>query len=187
MPQASGAHPRINRGSVSPLGGPRHFPLWPRPRAARLPLGHLPEWRHLECAGSRVRWDNYVNGYFAEGNLRVEIWESHTGVIWPSLDAAHLPQRWCRLPKKHDLQPVKSLNFLSPSPVPVEIDCTLPPKPTHGDHFLVYGPNDVLIALQYLCYQPYELTGSSQRACLPNNTWSGTPPLCTQGQTISLL
>ncbi|XP_040019442.2 inactive serine protease PAMR1 [Gasterosteus aculeatus] len=68
----------------------------------------------------------------------------------------------------------------APECVPVEIDCTLPPKPTHGDHFLVYGPNDVLIALQYLCYQPYELTGSSQRACLPNNTWSGTPPLCTQ-------
>ncbi|XP_044049777.1 inactive serine protease PAMR1 [Siniperca chuatsi] len=68
----------------------------------------------------------------------------------------------------------------APECVPVERVCTLPPKPTHGDHFLVYGPNDVLIALQYLCYQPYELSGSSQRTCLPNNTWSGTPPVCTQ-------
>ncbi|XP_056271756.1 inactive serine protease PAMR1 isoform X4 [Pseudoliparis swirei] len=68
----------------------------------------------------------------------------------------------------------------APECVPVEIVCTLPPKPTHGDHFLVYGPNDVLIALQYLCYQPHELSGSSQRACLPNNTWSGTPPVCNQ-------
>ncbi|XP_037308316.2 inactive serine protease PAMR1 [Pungitius pungitius] len=68
----------------------------------------------------------------------------------------------------------------APECVPVEIVCSLPPKPTHGDHFLVYGPNDVLIALQYLCYQPYELTGSSQRACLHNNTWSGTPPVCTR-------
>ncbi|XP_068460007.1 inactive serine protease PAMR1 [Clinocottus analis] len=68
----------------------------------------------------------------------------------------------------------------APDCVPVEIVCTLPPKPTHGDHFLVYGPNDVLIALQYLCNQPYELSGNSQRACLPNNTWSGTPPLCNQ-------
>ncbi|XP_054475946.1 inactive serine protease PAMR1 isoform X2 [Anoplopoma fimbria] len=68
----------------------------------------------------------------------------------------------------------------APECVPVEIVCALPPKPTNGDHFLVYGPNDVLIALQYLCYQPYELSGSSQRACLPNDTWSGTPPVCTQ-------
>ncbi|XP_070687463.1 inactive serine protease PAMR1 [Pempheris klunzingeri] len=68
----------------------------------------------------------------------------------------------------------------APECVPVERVCALPPKPTNGDHFLVYGPNDVLIALQYLCHQPYELSGSSQRTCLPNNTWSGTPPVCTQ-------
>ncbi|XP_019934513.2 inactive serine protease PAMR1 isoform X1 [Paralichthys olivaceus] len=68
----------------------------------------------------------------------------------------------------------------APECVPVERVCALPRKPTHGDHFLVYGPNDVLIALQYLCYQPYELSGTSQRTCLPNNTWSGTPPLCTK-------
>lgn len=67
-----------------------------------------------------------------------------------------------------------------PECVPVERVCALPPKPTHGDHFLVYGPNDVLIALQYLCYQPYELSGTSQRTCLPNNTWSGTRPVCTK-------
>nr|XP_015820312.2 inactive serine protease PAMR1 [Nothobranchius furzeri] len=66
-----------------------------------------------------------------------------------------------------------------PECVPVERVCTLPPKPSNGDHFLVYGPNDVLIALQYLCHQPYELVGSSQRTCL-NNTWSGTPPVCTK-------
>ncbi|KAM9853916.1 inactive serine protease PAMR1 [Aulostomus maculatus] len=68
----------------------------------------------------------------------------------------------------------------APQCVPVERVCALPPKPRHGDHFLVYGPNDVLIALQYLCYHPYEVSGSSQRTCLPNNTWSGFPPVCTQ-------
>ncbi|XP_074533809.1 inactive serine protease PAMR1 [Halichoeres trimaculatus] len=68
----------------------------------------------------------------------------------------------------------------APKCVPVERVCTLPPKPAHGDHFLVYGPNDVLIALQYLCYHPYELSGSSQRTCLPNNTWSGPSPICTK-------
>ncbi|KAM4618850.1 inactive serine protease PAMR1 [Polymixia lowei] len=66
----------------------------------------------------------------------------------------------------------------TPKCVPIERLCALPPKPAHGDHFLVYGPNDVLIALQYLCYRPYKLSGSSQRTCLPNNTWSGTPPAC---------
>ncbi|XP_042268809.1 inactive serine protease PAMR1 [Thunnus maccoyii] len=68
----------------------------------------------------------------------------------------------------------------APQCVPVERVCPLPAKPTHGDHILVYGPNDVLIALQYLCYHPYELSGGSQRTCLPNNTWSGTPPVCTK-------
>nr|XP_046250762.1 inactive serine protease PAMR1 [Scatophagus argus] len=68
----------------------------------------------------------------------------------------------------------------APECVPAERVCALPAKPANGDHFLVYGPNDVLIALQYLCYQPYELSGNSQRTCLPNNTWSGTPPVCTQ-------
>lgn len=74
----------------------------------------------------------------------------------------------------------------APECVPVERVCSLPPKPAHGDHFLVYGPNDVLVALQYLCHQPYELSGSSQRTCLPNNTWSGAPPVCvTVNNTLS--
>lgn len=62
--------------------------------------------------------------------------------------------------------------------------CTQPPKPENGDHFLVYGPNDVLIALQYLCHHPYELSGNSQRTCLPNSTWSGSPPVCSRGMTL---
>ncbi|XP_072291385.1 inactive serine protease PAMR1-like isoform X2 [Eucyclogobius newberryi] len=74
----------------------------------------------------------------------------------------------------------------APNCVPVERVCSLPPKPAHGDHFLVYGPNDVLVALQYLCHQPYELSGSSQRTCLPNNTWSGASPVCnTVNNTLS--
>ncbi|KAJ8003028.1 hypothetical protein DPEC_G00165110 [Dallia pectoralis] len=65
-----------------------------------------------------------------------------------------------------------------PRCVPTLKFCGIPAKPVHGDHFLVYGPNDVLIALQYLCYRPYKLSGVHQRTCLPNNTWSGTPPTC---------
>lgn len=74
----------------------------------------------------------------------------------------------------------------SSRPAPAERVCVLPPKPPHGDHFLVYGPNDVLIALQYLCHRPYELVGGSQRTCLPNNTWSGTPPVCSEGGNLRM-
>ncbi|XP_060742721.1 inactive serine protease PAMR1 [Tachysurus vachellii] len=65
-----------------------------------------------------------------------------------------------------------------------EKNCDIPPKPAHGDHFLVYGPNDVLIALQYLCYRPYTLDGNPQRTCLGNNTWSGTAPTCVKEGTM---
>ncbi|XDV52339.1 hypothetical protein PO909_021076 [Leuciscus waleckii] len=59
-------------------------------------------------------------------------------------------------------------------------NCGIPPKPEHGDHFLVYGPNDVLIAIQYFCYNQYKLNGAPQRTCLGNNTWSGTAPTCVK-------
>ncbi|XP_063052666.1 inactive serine protease PAMR1 [Engraulis encrasicolus] len=62
----------------------------------------------------------------------------------------------------------------------LERTCPPPPKPTYGDHFLVFGPNDVVIALQYLCYRPYKLVGAQQRTCLANGTWSGTAPTCVK-------
>ncbi|KAL7868058.1 hypothetical protein SRHO_G00094420 [Serrasalmus rhombeus] len=65
-----------------------------------------------------------------------------------------------------------------------EKNCGIPPKPAYGDHFLVYGPNDVLIALQYLCYRPYTLIGTPQRTCVANNTWSGTAPICVKEEDI---
>ncbi|XP_058622467.1 inactive serine protease PAMR1 isoform X3 [Onychostoma macrolepis] len=67
----------------------------------------------------------------------------------------------------------------SPQCVPDQ-NCGIPPKPEHGDHFLVYGPNDVLIAIQYFCYKLYKLNGTPQRTCLGNNTWSGTAPTCVK-------
>ncbi|KAG7473822.1 hypothetical protein MATL_G00099930 [Megalops atlanticus] len=69
-----------------------------------------------------------------------------------------------------------------PHCVPKERTCGIPEKPAHGDHFLVYGPGDVLIAVQYLCYRPYTLSGNSQRTCLLNSTWSGTAPSCVKVQ-----
>lgn len=70
-------------------------------------------------------------------------------------------------------------SWSSPTPqcVPFQ-NCGIPPKPENGDHFLVYGPNDVLIAIQYFCYKQYKLKGAPQRTCLGNNTWSGTAPTC---------
>ncbi|KAK2866823.1 hypothetical protein Q8A67_024940 [Cirrhinus molitorella] len=71
----------------------------------------------------------------------------------------------------------------SPQCVPDQ-SCSIPPKPEHGDHFLVYGPNDVLIAIQYFCYNLYNLNGEPQRTCLDNNTWSGTAPTCIKEMDI---
>uniref|UniRef100_A0A673LIR5 Inactive serine protease PAMR1 n=1 Tax=Sinocyclocheilus rhinocerous TaxID=307959 RepID=A0A673LIR5_9TELE len=65
-------------------------------------------------------------------------------------------------------------------------NCGIPPKPEHGDHFLVYGPNDVLIAIQYFCYKLYKLNGTPQRTCLGNNTWSGTAPICVKALDTSV-
>ncbi|XP_056602708.1 inactive serine protease PAMR1 [Triplophysa dalaica] len=55
--------------------------------------------------------------------------------------------------------------------------CATPQKPSHGDLFLRYKEN-IVTSVQYLCYKPFKLKGSSQLACLPNGTWSGTVPVC---------
>ncbi|XP_076847849.1 inactive serine protease PAMR1 [Brachyhypopomus gauderio] len=76
-------------------------------------------------------------------------------------------------------------SWSTPAPLCVpEKNCPIPPKPSHGDHFLVYGPNDVLLALQYLCYRPHTLMGTPQRMCLANNTWSGSAPTCVIEEDI---
>ncbi|XP_067292919.1 inactive serine protease PAMR1 isoform X2 [Pseudorasbora parva] len=59
-------------------------------------------------------------------------------------------------------------------------NCGIPSKPEHGDYFLVYGPNDLLIAIQYFCYKLYKLNGAPQRTCLGNNTWSEAAPTCVK-------
>ncbi|KAK7176116.1 hypothetical protein R3I93_000390 [Phoxinus phoxinus] len=56
--------------------------------------------------------------------------------------------------------------------------CATPQKPAHGDLFLQFKEGDILSSVQYLCYKPYKLKGASQRACLPNGTWSGSAPVC---------
>ncbi|XP_055770358.1 inactive serine protease PAMR1-like [Salvelinus fontinalis] len=56
--------------------------------------------------------------------------------------------------------------------------CVLPARPVNGELLSVYGLEDELLAVQYLCHPPYTLTGTPQRTCLPNATWSGTVPIC---------
>ncbi|XP_052361430.1 inactive serine protease PAMR1-like isoform X2 [Oncorhynchus keta] len=56
--------------------------------------------------------------------------------------------------------------------------CVLPARPVNGELLSVYGLEDELLAVQYLCHPPYTLTGSPQRTCLPNATWSGMVPIC---------
>ncbi|TSK20013.1 Excitatory amino acid transporter 2 [Bagarius yarrelli] len=61
-----------------------------------------------------------------------------------------------------------------------EFGCVTPPKPTHGDHFLLYKDGDTATTVRYLCFKPYELRGVSERICLSNGTWSGSAPTCTR-------
>ncbi|TRY85811.1 hypothetical protein DNTS_011858, partial [Danionella cerebrum] len=70
-------------------------------------------------------------------------------------------------------------SWSSPAPrcVPDQ-SCATPPKPDHGDHFKVYGPGGVLMAVQYYCHEPYQIKGDAQIYCLQNHSWSGTPPTC---------
>ncbi|XP_029576448.1 inactive serine protease PAMR1 isoform X4 [Salmo trutta] len=56
--------------------------------------------------------------------------------------------------------------------------CVLPARPVNGELLSVYDLEDELLAVQYLCHPPYTLTGTPQRTCLPNATWSGTVPIC---------
>nr|XP_017212577.1 inactive serine protease PAMR1-like [Danio rerio] len=62
--------------------------------------------------------------------------------------------------------------------------CATPKKPANGDLFLRYNEGGLLHSAQYLCYKPYQLKGASQRACLPNGTWSGTAPVCIKEVAI---
>ncbi|XP_066557144.1 inactive serine protease PAMR1 isoform X2 [Amia ocellicauda] len=73
-------------------------------------------------------------------------------------------------------------NWSAPTPicVPAEKQCEDLGKPLNGNYLLVYGPGDVLIAVQYFCNTSYTLRGISQLTCLPNGTWSGTKPQCVK-------
>ncbi|KAM6943554.1 LOW QUALITY PROTEIN: inactive serine protease PAMR1 [Xenentodon cancila] len=61
--------------------------------------------------------------------------------------------------------------------------CTLPEKPVNGYVLPVYGPREQLVSVNYHCHPTFTLTGTQQRTCLPNDTWSGTAPSCVKGQT----
>lgn len=56
--------------------------------------------------------------------------------------------------------------------------CVTPKKPANGDLFLRYKEGDIVSSVQYICYKPFKLKGSSRRECMPSGTWSGTAPVC---------
>nr|XP_020464449.1 inactive serine protease PAMR1-like isoform X2 [Monopterus albus] len=61
--------------------------------------------------------------------------------------------------------------------------CPPPEKPVNGFLLPIYGSKDELVSVNYQCHPPFVLTGSQQRTCLPNGTWSGVVPACVKGQT----
>ncbi|KAM7424577.1 hypothetical protein PAMA_000769 [Pampus argenteus] len=60
--------------------------------------------------------------------------------------------------------------------------CAPPEKPVNGYLLPVFDLNEQLVS-NYRCHPPFTLIGSQQRTCMPNGTWSGTPPTCVKGQT----
>ncbi|XP_029904515.1 inactive serine protease PAMR1 [Myripristis murdjan] len=63
--------------------------------------------------------------------------------------------------------------------------CESPEKPVNGDVLTVNGPRGELVSVRYRCHPPFTLTGSQQRSCLPNGTWSGTAPACVKVSNTS--
>ncbi|CAK6967042.1 inactive serine protease PAMR1 [Scomber scombrus] len=60
--------------------------------------------------------------------------------------------------------------------------CAPPETPVNGYLLPVSGLKEGLV-YNYQCHPPYTLIGSQQRTCMPNGTWSGTPPTCVKVQT----
>ncbi|XP_074522229.1 inactive serine protease PAMR1 [Halichoeres trimaculatus] len=61
--------------------------------------------------------------------------------------------------------------------------CPPPERPLNGYVLPVYSLKEQLVSVNYRCHSPFTLTGSQQRLCLPDGTWSGTAPTCVKGQT----
>ncbi|XP_044211443.1 inactive serine protease PAMR1-like [Thunnus albacares] len=60
--------------------------------------------------------------------------------------------------------------------------CASPEKPVNGYLLPVSGLKEELV-YNYHCHPPFILIGSQQTTCMPNGTWSGTPPTCVKAQT----
>uniref|UniRef100_UPI003AB0D841 inactive serine protease PAMR1 n=1 Tax=Centroberyx gerrardi TaxID=166262 RepID=UPI003AB0D841 len=59
--------------------------------------------------------------------------------------------------------------------------CEPPEEPVNGYILPAHGPGQELISVRYQCHPPHTLTGTQQRNCLPNGTWSGLVPTCAKG------
>ncbi|KAM4631429.1 inactive serine protease PAMR1 [Polymixia lowei] len=62
--------------------------------------------------------------------------------------------------------------------------CELPEKPVNGYLLPVSRQGKEVVSVRYLCHPPYTLTGTQQRICLSNSTWSGTVPTCVKDKVI---
>lgn len=49
----------------------------------------------------------------------------------------------------------------------------------HGYYELV--PDLLTETVEFFCNHSYVLSGSAQRMCQPNGTWTGTQPICIKG------
>lgn len=56
----------------------------------------------------------------------------------------------------------------------------LRPSPLYNGYYMLV-PGLLPETVEFFCNQSYALSGSAQRTCQPNGTWSGTQPICIRG------
>ncbi|XP_037390303.1 inactive serine protease PAMR1 [Pygocentrus nattereri] len=61
---------------------------------------------------------------------------------------------------------------------PTKKVCTSLPQPHHGFSKETLASDGKIKSVEFLCNNPYVLSGSSKRTCQRNGTWSGTQPQC---------
>ncbi|XP_026869623.2 inactive serine protease PAMR1 [Electrophorus electricus] len=61
---------------------------------------------------------------------------------------------------------------------PIRKVCLPPPQLRHGYSTKNTGPDGVIKSIKFFCNNPYVLSGSSERTCQENGTWTGSQPQC---------
>ncbi|XP_066513794.1 inactive serine protease PAMR1-like [Hoplias malabaricus] len=63
---------------------------------------------------------------------------------------------------------------------PAKKVCPSPPQLHHGYSTQALASDGSVISVEFFCYNPYVLSGTSKRTCEKSGTWNGTQPQCVR-------